>query len=109
MDRERAGRASRGDARSENVPLCRRRLRRVRSAGHAFFEAADAFAEAFHDFRNALSAKENQNNRKYNHPMKNAELTHELPPSAPHGSAPISTLVQSFVCGKTVLWVAPIG
>src|SRR5437016_9333876 len=52
-----------------------RRRRRVGCTGHAFLETADALAEPFHDFWDALSAKENQNNRKNDHPMKNTELT----------------------------------
>ncbi len=60
---------------------------RLRGAGHSFLEAADAFAKTFHHFGDAPSAKENQNNGKNDQPMKNTELTHELPPRAPVGDA----------------------
>src|SRR5437763_647312 len=85
-----------------------RRRRRVGCTGHAFLETADALAEPFHDFWDALSAKENQNNRKNDHPMKNTELTHGAsmrPNSSGHA---ILTLAQSLVCGKTVPQLAPI-
>src|SRR6266571_4472393 len=66
--------------------LCRRR-RRVRITGHAFLEAANAFTQSLHDFGDAPAAKENQHNGQNDQPMKNTELTHELPPRAPLGGA----------------------
>src|SRR5215472_1342089 len=83
--------------------------RRVRGAGHTFLKAANAFAEPLHDFRDALSAKENQNDGQNDHPVKNTELTHEPPPRPNPVGAPIPTLAQSFLWGKTVLHVTPIG
>src|SRR5437762_9198299 len=60
--------------------LCR--VRRLRRTGHAVFEAADAFAKSLHDFRDAFTAKENQNHSQNHKPMKNTEFTHEPPPRA---------------------------
>ncbi len=60
----------------------RRRLRCLRSARHAVLEAADAFAKSLHDFRDAFTAKENQNHSQNHKPMKNTEFTHEPPPRA---------------------------
>src|ERR1700751_4932982 len=88
----------------------RRRRGRMRGAGHAFLEAADAFAEALHHFGNAPAAKENQDNRQNNQPVNNTELTHGASTPPPTGSGrALSTLAQSFACGKTVLLWAPIG
>src|SRR5713226_2421708 len=62
--------------------LCRRR-RCLRSAGHAILEAADTLAKSLHDFRDALTAKENKNHGENDQPMKNTKFTHEPPPRAP--------------------------
>src|ERR1700731_1075613 len=66
--------------------LCRRR-RCLRSARHAVLEAADTLAKSLHDFRDSLTAKENQYNGQNHKPMKNAKFTHEPPPRAPLGGA----------------------
>src|SRR6266566_416641 len=88
----------------------RRRRGRLRRAGHALLEAADAFAEALHHFGNAPAAKENQHHCQNNQPMKNTELTHGASTRPPTGSGrALSTLAQSFACGKTVLARAAIG
>src|SRR6266571_734111 len=65
----------------------KRRRRRVRTAGHAFLEAANAFTQSLHDFGDAPAAKENQHHGQNDQPMKNTELTHEPPPRAPLGGA----------------------
>src|ERR1700730_3472026 len=66
--------------------LCGRR-RCLRSARHAVLEAADTLAKSLHDFRDPLTAKENQYNGQNHKPMKNAKFTHEPPPRAPLGGA----------------------
>src|SRR6266566_3909535 len=64
-----------------------RRRRCLRSARHAVLEAADTLAKSLHDFRDSLTAKENQYNGQNHKPMKNTKFTHEPPPRAPLGGA----------------------
>jgi hypothetical protein len=88
--------------------LCRWR-RSLRSARHAVFKTADAFAKSLHDFRDALTAKENEYDRQDHEPVKNAKFTHETPPRAPAWRRAISTLAQVALRGKSLLFLAPTG
>src|SRR6266851_8346366 len=78
--------------------LLRRRCR-VRCARHAFFEAADTFAQASSQLGNLPTSEQEQDNRQDYQPMNRTKLAHESPPRTICGAL-LTTLTQDASRGK---------
>ncbi len=79
--------------------LLRRRRCRVRCARHAFFEAADTFAQASSQLGNLPTSEQEQDNRQDYQPMNRTKLAHESPPRTICGAL-LTTLTQDASRGK---------